>query len=156
MEKPNYWAELYKKYYRTPKNEESDEQQSIGMPYDEMRRRFYKKTEVIADEPIIPDEEYKKEMELVNEYERVNAELETTNEVKNEAILQNPKDNNELTAEEIEEFKRLNGITDEHEQPTETKVKSVKVSKPKETKTEKEKPTKQKETKPKSPRKPKK
>ena len=127
------------------------------MTYSEIRQRYYKRNEVIAEEPIIPDEEYQKEMEIVNEYERINAELESNDkeEITVPAI-------NELTQEEIEEFKRLNGITDaqnEQEHPTETTVKSVKVSKPKEVKVEKEKPTKstkQKETKPKAPRKPKK
>ena len=142
----NYWSDLYKKYYRVPKHKETEEKKSVGMPYKEIRQLFYKRNEVIADEPVIPDEEYQKELEMVKAYEAENAKLEETS--------------NELTLEEIEEFKKLNGIKDEQEQPTETKVKSVKVSKPKEKKVvEKEKPVKdvkQKEAKPKAPRKPKK
>lgn len=143
----NYWSDLYKRYYRKPKAEQPDER-TVGLTYSEMRQRYYKKNEVIAEEPIIPDEEYQKELEMVKAYEVENAKLEETI--------------NELTQEEIEEFKRLNGITDaqnEPEHPTETTVKSVKVSKPKELKVKKEKPakpTKQKETKPKAPRKTKK
>jgi len=165
------WGSFLGNYFKNFSQKEKQPEKKISTNYNEFEKTFYKKQEVIAEEPQIPDAEYEKEVELAKQFLTENEEpvIETVTSDKSDTYSE-PLPTEEFTQEEIEEFKRLNGIGDVKvkteqkvvEQPTETKVKSVKVSKPKvekeqkvEVKKEAKKETK-KDTKPRTPRKPKK
>lgn len=142
--------------------------------YNTFEKSYFGGYEVEAEEPTIPDEEYEKEMKIVELCEQVLTEPtdeDVSNNVEDENVNEEFLLDDEPSAEELEEFKRLNGIDDikedavkedeVKEQPTETRVTSIKVSKPKVEKTQKpvEKEVKQKtgkkeqSTKPRAPKK---
>ena len=137
--------------------------------YNTFEKSYFGGYEVEAEEPTIPDEEYEKEMKIVELCEQVLTES-TEEDVSNNVDVENVNEevllDGEPSDDELEEFKRLNGIDDikedeVKEQPTETRVTSIKVSKPKAEKTQKpvEKEVKQKtgkkeqSTKPRAPKK---
>lgn len=170
-DKKTGWGSFLGNYFKNFSQKEKQPEKKISTNYNEFEKTFYKKQEVIAEEPQIPDAEYEKEVKLAKQFLIENEEpvIETVTSDKPVTHLE-PLPTEEFTQEEIEEFKRLNGIGDVKvkaeqkvvEQPTETKVKSVKVSKPKvekeqkvEVKKEVKKETK-KDAKPRTPRKPKK
>ena len=175
------WASLMKSYYSNKVT--SKHNTEINTDYGDVLDKMYGNlgnqiTEETVDEVpshIVVDEEMEKYVEehIVDEPEQIIEteidaydtaiadgggliELQETQETHlDDGPTLRPVEEPDFTAEELEEFKRLNKIEDLHEnnepsdvvlepnevivteQPTETKVKKVKVTKPKTTKTSK-------------------
>ena len=145
------WSALASVFGKTGTNAQAKNIQKEPTYFDTnfktFEKSFYGGYEVEAEEPAIPNEEFKKELKMAELCEiALTEEHDTSNEYESVTKNELAKDENGFSADELEEFKKLNGIVDEKEvvkeQPTETKVKSIKVSKPK---VVKEKPQKQKE-----------
>ena len=173
MSNNNGWGNLLRSYFKPLTKKEKQPEKKINTNYNKFEKIFYGTQEVDATEPEIPNTEYKKEME-----KEVELAKQYLGEHENEIVTPINDYNavsDDFTTDEIEEFKKLNGINDataeisitdsvqeEHideniviEQPTETKVKSVKVSKPKTTNESKKDIKKEvkKEAKPRTPKK---
>ena len=175
------WASLMKSYYSNKVT--SKHNTEINTDYGDVLDKMYGNlgnqiTEETVDEVpshIVIDEEMEKYVEehIVDEPEQIieteidaydaaiahggsSIELQETQETHlDDGPTPRPVEEPDFTAEELEEFKRLNKIEDLHEnnepnsielkpnevivteQPTETKVKKVKVTKPKTSKTSK-------------------
>ena len=175
------WASLMKSYYSNKVT--SKHNTEVNSDYGEVLDKMYGNlgnqiTEETVDEVpshIVIDEENEKYVEehIVDEPEQIieteidaydaaiahggsQIELQETQETHlDDGATISPVEEPDFTAEELEEFKRLNKIEDIHEnnepsvvklepnevvvteQPTETKVKKVKVTKPKTSKTSK-------------------
>lgn len=125
------WGSYLLQYFNKSKGNESSKNNSqFNTNYNKFEKAYFGKRQIIAEEPIIPDEEYAKELEMANLYEMTSMETPKENE-----SVENDLSN--FSNDELEEFKRLNGINEEKiekdkvkEHPTETTVKSIKVSKP--------------------------
>lgn len=177
----NGWGDFMNSYFGKPVNHDISKD-NVDTGYTKFEKEFYQKAEIEAKEPVIPNEKFEKDTKsedvceeiLPKEIEMVEIddedlthgipvpsegfrEIMAKHLEENDAIEEIPviEDGDEPSDEEIKAFKELNGITDDvvvEEQPTETKVKSVKISKPKA-----EKPVKKdKEPKAKAPKAPKK
>lgn len=175
------WASLMKSYYSNKVT--SKHNTEVNIDYGDVLDKMYGNLgNQILDEPveevpshIVIDEETEKYVEehIVDEPEQIieteidaydaaiadggsSIELQETQETHlDDGLSPRPVEEPDFTAEELEEFKRLNKIEDLHEnnepnsielkpnevivteQPTETKVKKVKVTKPKTSKTSK-------------------
>ena len=177
----NAWASLMKSYYSNKVT--SKHNTEVNTDYGDVLDKMYGNlgnqiTEETVDEVpshIVVDEEMEKYVEehIVDDPEQIietkidaydaaiahgggPIELQETQETHlDDGLSPRPVEEPDFTAEELEEFKRLNKIEDLHEnnestdielepnevivteQPTETKVKKVKVTKPKTTKSSK-------------------
>ena len=134
------WSALASVFGKTGTNAQAKNIQKEPTYFDTnfktFEKSFYGGYEVEAEEPSIPNEEFKKELKMAELCEiALTEEHDTSNEYESVTKNELAKDENGFSADELEEFKKLNGIVDEKEvvkeQPTETKVKSIKVSKPK-------------------------
>lgn len=125
MQNKSLWGNFLNGYYgdKATNNSTQTENQKRIQSYDEFEKAFYEKHQVEAEEPVVPEE---------NEY--LKNDVDADKSLRSTLGLDEKPERNldEISEDELAMFKLLNGIDDEKivaDQPTETKVKSVKVSK---------------------------
>lgn len=134
MQNKSLWGNFLNCYYSNKATNDftQAENQKRIQSYDEFEKAFYEKHQVEAEEPVIPEEVEEPIIPEENDYLENNADIDKSLKSALDQNENSERNLDEVSEDELAEFKALNGIDDEDivvDQPTETKVKSIKVSK---------------------------